>query len=134
MKTEELEKLARDTALSIYNSYRNVLVGTAPQCVHDLYARFRDVRPGDLVLETTAFLMPGRSALDGLGYLLRETWEPVVFSDPDFVWDEKAEGKPHPTERCYYIRTLDGREFRWTNASFISAPTDWPMRGQKEAA
>lgn len=126
----DLEKLAREVATALYNAYSNTLVGRAPQCVFDLGDRFKDVRAGDLVVEVTTCLMRnGRPAIDAVGHLLRITEEPVDFGDPEFVWDEKAEGRPHPTERCYYIRTLDGREFRWTNASFISAPSEWPMRG-----
>lgn len=131
----DLEKLARGIAIMAYNAHGAVLVGDAPQCVHDLRNRLKDIQVGDLVVETTTCNMDGRRgkkyyrpALDAVGYLLRITWEPVVWGDPDFVWDEKVEGEPHPTEKCTYIRTLDGREFRWTNASFVSAPTEWPMR------
>jgi hypothetical protein len=137
----DLEKLARDIATMAYNASGNVLVGHGPPCVFELSDRFRDVRVGDLVVETTTALMDGRKgpkyhrpALDAVGYLLRITWEPIVFTgDPDFVWDEKVEGRPHPKEECVYIRTLDGREFRWTNASFVSAPTEWPMRNSAKA-
>jgi hypothetical protein len=134
----DLDLLAKNIVAMAYNSYTNVIVGNAPQCVHDLYNRYQDVRIGDLVVELSTALMcfaegrcKYRSALDAVGYLLRVTQEPVVFSgDPDFVWDEAVEGCPHPTERCVYIRTLDGREFRWTNASFISAPTEYPIRAK----
>lgn len=136
----DLEKLARDIAVSLYNASGSVLVGKAPPCVFALSHRFRDIRVGDLVVESTTALMDGRRgekyyrpALDAVGYLLRITWEPIVFSDTTFVWDEEIEGQPHPTEKCTYIQTLDGREFRWTNASFISAPTEWPMRDQPDA-
>lgn len=136
----DLEKLARDIATMAYNASSVSLVGTGPQCVHDLRKRFEDIQPGDLVVETTTCLMDGRRgssgpkfhrpALDAVGYLIKITWEPIVFEgDPEFAWDDAVEGKPHPTEKCVYIRTLDGREFRWTNASFVSAPTEWPMRG-----
>ena len=124
----DLEKLAREIALLVYNSSGNVIVGDAPQCVHDLSDRFNDVRVGDLVVERTTSLMKSRPALDAVGYLLRAADEPMNVSYPDFEWDEKIEGKPMPKERVYYIRTLDGREFRWYNASLTSAPTEWPMR------
>lgn len=126
----ELEQIARAIVLSNYHAYVNTLVGTAPQCVHDLTNRYRDIRPGDFVIEITTALMfdRGRSSLDAVGQLLRITQEPADFGDPEFIWNEEEEGCPHPTERCTYIRTFDGREFRWTNASFISIPTEYPMR------
>lgn len=131
----DLEKLARGIAMMAYNASGAVLVGKAPQCVHDLRKRFEDIQVGDLIVEITTAGMDGRRgpkyfrpALDAVGYLVKVTWEPVVWGDPDFVWDEAVEGKPEPTEKCIYINTLDGREFRWTNASFVSAPTEWPMR------
>jgi hypothetical protein len=136
VKKDALEKLARDIATMAYNASGAVLVGNAPPCVHELRKRFEDIKIGDLVVETTTALMDGRRgekyfrpALDAVGYLVKVTWEPIVWEgDPDFVWDEVVEGKPHPTEKCTYIQTLDGREFRWTNASFVSAPNEWPMR------
>ncbi len=127
----DLEKLARQIATAMYNASSSVLVGNAPQCVHDLSARFRDIQPGDLVVERTTCLMAGRPALDAVGYFLRSAEEPFNISYPEFEWDEKVEGKPMPKETVYYIRTLDGREFRWHNADFMSAPTEWPMRGAK---
>lgn len=140
MKKDQLELLARQIVTTVYNSYASTLVGHGPPCVFDLNNRLRDIQVGDLVVETSTALMDGRNgekyyrpALDALGHLIKITWEPVVWSDPEFVWDEEIEGKPHPTEKCVYIRTLDGREFRWTNASFISAATEWPMRGSQKA-
>lgn len=133
--TFDLERLARQIVTMAYNAHSAVLVGRAPDCVHELRKRFDDIKEGDLVVETTTANMDGRRgekhfrpALDAVGYLIKITWEPVVWGDPDFVWDEAVEGRPEPTEKCVYIRTLDGREFRWTNASFISCPTEWPMR------
>lgn len=123
MTRAALEKLAREIGVSVYNAYCNTLVGTAPQGVHELNARMKDVRVGDLVVEMTTLLMPTRSPLDAVGYLLRETHEPVRFSDPDFVWDEKEEGAPascradflYPyarrsrisvVERFFYLRSI----------------------------
>ena len=34
-------------------------------------------------------------------------------------WDEECEGEPAPTERIWYIESLDGKLHRWTNADFI---------------
>lgn len=46
--------------------------------------------------------------------------EPVDFGDKSFVWDEQAEGRPHPTEPVWYIDRLDGEGIhRWVNCQFI---------------
>lgn len=138
MDIDELEKLARAIVTMAYNASGTVIMGNPTMRVEDLYRRFNDIQIGDLVVETSTALMDGRRgekyyrpALDALGYLVKITWEPVVWGDPDFVWDEAVEGKPEPTEKCVYIKTLDGREFRWTNASFISCPIEWPIRGAR---
>lgn len=138
MKRDDLEKLARAIVTMAYNASGALYMGKPTGRVEDLRRRFDDIQVGDLIVETSSALMDGRRgeknyrpALDALGYLVKVTWEPVVWGDPDFVWDEAAEGKPEPTEKCTYIRTLDGREFRWTNASFISCPVEWPIRGAK---
>jgi hypothetical protein len=114
----KLNSLAIDIQASVYNSYRATLIGANIYVVNSLYERFKDVRPGDLVVETTTFHMPGRAAIDAVGYLRRVVWEPIA------EWDDE----PRPTEKVFYIRTLDGREYRWTNADFISAPTEFPLR------
>lgn len=74
--------------------------------------------PGDLVFETgTAHRVyrgdPGRALL-AVGTLIRTAWEP-------FPGDWSDEPKV-PLERIYYIRGLDGREHRWTNAQFQRVP------------
>lgn len=131
MKHEELEKLARLIAIGTYNAYSHTLVGYGAPRIFELSDRLQDIQIGDLIVEITTCLMPLRPALDAVGVLLRITQEPVDFGDPDFVWNEEEEGRPHPTEKCTYIRTLDGREFRWTNASFVSVPAEHPMRTTK---
>lgn len=117
---EQLEELARIICRVTDNAYGASLVGNAAAATRALYDDLNDIRPGRMVVEITSLGM--RSYLDNLGTLLRVTDEPVVFSDPNFIWDEKEEGRPHPTEKCTYIKTLDGREFRWTNARFIAVP------------
>jgi hypothetical protein len=116
-------ELARIIRTVTYNAYIATLVGSAPPCTLKFNEFLRKPEFGQWVMETTTVGMGNRSDLDGVGILLRITQEPVVFSDPDFAWDEEVEGQPHPTEACTYIRTIDGREFRWTNASFIAVPT-----------
>lgn len=120
MTEEQLEEYARVLRTSAYNAYTNTLVGTAPQCIYDAGARMKAPVVGDWVIETSTIYMNGRSPLDAVGILEEAGREPVVWSDPDFVWDEEEQGVPHPTEQVWYIRTLDGRRFRWTNASIIA--------------
>lgn len=133
MTTDDLEQIARTMGVCAYTAWVAVLCGNPTGNQEQLNKRMRDIQVGDWIVETTTILMSvtGRSyrpALDAVGRLVKITQEKVVFSDPDFVWDETAEGKPHPTEACTYIKTLDGREFRWTNASFVSIPNEWPIR------
>lgn len=125
MSKKQLEELARIICTVTDNAYGCTFMSDAPVCVQRLRAAFDAIETGKLIMEQTTFRMKGRSPLDALGTLLRITQEPVVFSDPDFVWDEKEEGQPHPTEKCTYIKTLDGREFRWTNARFIAVPDEY---------
>jgi L-ascorbate metabolism protein UlaG (beta-lactamase superfamily) len=109
----DLEKLAREIVTMAYNASGAALMGKPTQRIEDLRRRFDDIQVGDLVVETSTALMDGRRgekyyrpALDAVGYLIKVTWEPIVFEgDPDFIWDETVEGKPHPTEKCVYIRT-----------------------------
>lgn len=139
MNKRELEELARVIGLSAYNAEGAALVGDPAPVTEAFYKRTQDVRIGDWVVERTTIAMSVsnthyRPALDAVGRLIKITEEKVAFDDPDFVWDEKEEGRPHPTEKCVYIRTLDGREFRWTNASFLSIPAEYPLRGVEQKA
>jgi hypothetical protein len=136
-KTEaELEQIARAIGVSNYLAYTASISGQHG-AARELYDRMKDVRVGDMVIEITTILMSVagkhyRPALDAVGHLVKITREKIVFSDPDFVWNEEEEGQPHPTEKCTYVKTLDGREFRWTNASFISVQTEYPTRKRSE--
>lgn len=134
MKKSLLEPIALAIANAAYNAYSHTLVGRAPPSVLALHDRLKDIRIGDIVVEITALHTPGRSALNAVGNLLRVTQEPVVFDDKSFVWDDEAEGRPHPRELCTYIQTLDGREYRWTNANFISVAAEWPLRNKQADA
>ncbi len=131
----ELEDIARAMGISAYLAHGALLYGNPTPNTEQLLARMRDIRPGDWVVEETTILMSvsgRRPALDAVGRLIKITRENVVFGDPDFVWDEAIEGTPHPTETCTYIRTLDDREFRWTNASFVSVPVEFPIRPSRK--
>jgi len=82
---------------------------------------------GDFVFENTSPPDETIPSINKVGWLQRIAHEPRFSNDE---WKEMAEGRPCPTERAYYIRTLDGREFRWTNAQMIALPagdslTDW---------
>jgi hypothetical protein len=104
-------------AQSAHLAYTNALVGNPAPSVAEALSRMRDVRVGDLVLETTTYYrQPWSSA--GLGYLMELEQEPV--SDEE-NWDGDL---PIPTEPVYYIRPLDGSQerVRWTNARFIALP------------
>lgn len=132
MKTEEaaqidLETLATTLRRAIYNAYLATLVGTPAETTRRYYERAKEPKVGDLVTEsTTVYGMRHENAtdLDGVGILEEVAREKVDFGDPEFVWDEQAEGRPHPTEKVFYIRTLDGRRFRWVNASFVAAVSE----------
>lgn len=121
-----IEALATSVRRLINNAVNATSVGNPAQVTEQFYKRSQDLRLGDLVAEmSTVYRSRGTSDIDAVGYLEEIAFEKVVFEgDPDFVWDEAVEGRPHPTERVYYIRTLDGRRFRWTNASFVAAPTE----------
>lgn len=125
-----LEQIASAFRRSAYNAYCNTLIGSAPRCITEAFQRMTNPVIGDWVIETTTigrFRHSGGTDLDAIGVLENVAAEPVKYSDPDFVWDEKEEGRPHPTERVYYIRTLDGRSFRWINANIVAiltAPLD----------
>jgi hypothetical protein len=126
----ELEAIATAFRRSAYNAYSNTLI-SGPKIITDAFNRMTNPQVGDWVIETsTVFMTRPRmrrspsSDLDGVGILEEIAWENVQFPDPGFVWNEEEEGRPHPTEKIYYIRTLDGRRFRWSNASIIAAQTD----------
>ena len=86
-----------------------------------LYARMKETGMGDLIIEISTLYQPVRD-LDAVGHLISVVNEPIGLELGADLWDESIEGRPHPTETVFYIKTLDQREFRWTNASFIAAP------------
>jgi hypothetical protein len=98
-----------------YNLYRATIVGDPAPFVRELGTRMANPQPGDLVLETTTLRRPNSYGAR-LGRLLRIVDEPF----PDWPDDEGDA----PLERVWYITLPDGREYRWTNASFIAVPTE----------
>lgn len=126
MSEIDLEILARAFRRTVYNAYGNTLIGSAPKAITDAYNRMKNPQVGDWVIESTTvdgMRHANATDLDGVGILEDIAQEKVDFGDNAEVWDEEVEGEPHPTETVYYIRTIDGRLFRWTNATIIAAPT-----------
>lgn len=115
-----LEIAATALRRATYNAHGLALAGSSPNAGRILEF-MRTMKPGNMVIETTTVwgMRKGMSDLDGIGILIREAVEPVR----ELVWDIETDG-PLPEERVYYIKTLDGREFRWTNASFIAVPCE----------
>lgn len=115
----DLSVLATKIRHGIYSSYSATLVGGAAEVTRRQFQRMSSPQIGDLAAEqTTIYISPD---IDAVGIIEEIAEEPVIFDDEEFVWDAEVEGKPHPLERVFYIRTLDGRRFRWTNANFIAA-------------
>lgn len=121
----ELQALATTMRRVIYNAYRATF-GSNTDAMRAYQARANQPRIGDLVIEATTIdrmRHEGGTDLDGIGHLEEIAWELVGLSDPDFAWDEAKDG-PRPKEEIFYLRTLDGRRFRWTDAQIIAAVTD----------
>lgn len=107
-----LNDLAVAIAEAANHSYAaTIIVGHIPVVVA-LQKRFEDIRPGDLVAEISS-----PATWRSLGHLLRIAEESLPYSDDDPA-----------TETVVYIRALDGTEVRWTNAKFISLPTEQTLR------
>ncbi len=99
-----------------YAAYSSSLQGT--QASLKRFNWFKAIKPGDLVMETSTMFMRGRDEIR-IGFLISDEREPM-FSDAE--WEEmKADYKEvRPTEQVFRIkRLIDGKESRWTNASFI---------------
>lgn len=122
-----LETISTAFRLCAYNCITNAMIGDAPLVVRRAYERMKNPSVGDWVIEASTiheFRHLNGADLNGIGVLEEIAWEKVDFEDPAFVWDEEAEGAPHPTERVYYIRTMDGRRFRWTNATIVAVQSE----------
>jgi hypothetical protein len=114
----ELRGLAEDLRRAIDLGFGLALSSRAP-AYGGRWRRLQEPRPGDLVAEVSTLYRD--NAIDAVGRLTRVQQDPVDYGEGADPWDEAAEGRPHPTETVYYIRTLDGREMRWTNAKFVAA-------------
>lgn len=106
------------------------LVGNPAPVVADMYARMRDPRPGDLVMETgTPFRRNDPDAqIKGFGILIGhreewastdEEWAAACAEDPDVREDERFH------DHAWYVQYGPAAEdvCRWTNCEFIAIPT-----------
>lgn len=108
-------EIARVLRVSAYRAYLNTLIGAAPPCVQEAYKRMTHPRVGDWVIEISTIYIASRSDVEGVGVLEEIAREPIDFLE----WDEAEDG-PVPEETVYYLRLIDGRRFRWSNASIIA--------------
>lgn len=119
MERAELESLARYIRQTADSLWSATLIHPGPK-YQDLRRDMEVLTPGGLVAEVSTLGI--KPAINAVGYLIKKTEEPVDFGPGADPWDEVAEGRPHPTEPIWYIKTLDGREMRWHNARFIRVP------------
>jgi hypothetical protein len=115
--SEARARLAEAIRKGLCEAWNAVLIGNAPPVTQRYYEATKKLEVGSLVVEISTQFRDNH--LDAVGFLEKITKEPV-FSDEDESWDTDVDG-PEPLETCYYIRTLDGRLFRWHNAKFIRA-------------
>lgn len=124
IQNQSLELLALATTMrrAIYNAYR-ATIGSNTEAMRAYQARANQPRVDDLVIEATSIHRvrhEGETDLDGIGTLEKIAWEPIGLGDPDFAWDEVEEG-PRPKEEAFYLRSFDGRRFRWIDAQIVAA-------------
>lgn len=112
----QLEEAARLVCCSAYAAYMATLRGDVPAGSHKNF----DAVVGRTVFEWAMFRMGGR-ILDCIGVLERMEREPICTPE-QWAADGEDQNEPIPTEMAWHIRTLDGREVRWTNALFILVP------------
>jgi hypothetical protein len=136
IKRAQLQEAARLACYSAYAAYTATLRGDVPAGSHKNF----DPVVGEPVVEVSTISMwddPERYAvreefahlrdvLNCIGTLERIAWEPCHTPEE---WEElKTEGEEVPKQKAWYIRTLDGREFRWENANFIRVPNTRDFR------
>lgn len=119
----QLRQAARLACFSAYAAYAATLRGDVPV---GSYKNFDPV-VGHPVVEYAMSRLSSMDVLDCIGVLERNLREPR-FSQEE--WNENGDGpeRPIPDEEVWYIRTLDGREVRWTNALFIRVPDSADFR------
>jgi hypothetical protein len=114
-----LVRIANAIRVSAHALWCSTLRGGALSMDEFWSGELRVLEPGRLVYEASTVHYPARS-IDAVGLFLRSAREPVFTLEQ---WEEGGGGEdPIPLETVYYIQTLDGREFRWTNATFYAVP------------
>lgn len=117
----QLEEAARLVCCAAYAAYMATLRGDVPAGSHKNF----EAVVGTTVFECMMFRMKKTGILDCIGVLERMEHEPFCTEEH---WRDPVNGhgalisEPVPTEKVWYIRTLDGREVRWTNALFVRVP------------
>lgn len=124
MKDANILKLLEANA---YRVYQTALSGALGSGQDSLWKKISNPEVGDLVLETTT-LWSANSDGKRLGRLMSIAREEYPISEDDRKqYLDRGESTPH--EKVYYLELLDGREMRWTNASFIKVfETPWDPR------
>lgn len=118
---EQLKEAARLACASAYAAYSATLRGDVPVGSRKNF----DAVEGKPVFECMMWRMGQNNILDCIGVLDRTLREPICSEEH---WRDPVNGhgaypeEPVPTEQVWYIRTLDGREVRWTNALFVRVP------------
>lgn len=91
-------------------------------------AWMRSPKVGDMVVEiTTAFMRESdvdRARYDSFGTLLAVAHEPF-HSDNEWESVKDDFDGVRPTEKVYYVATMDGAIARWTNARFVRVPKSY---------
>lgn len=117
-RDDQLSEVAGFIRAIVGNAWDAVLCGSPNPVQEALHARMLNYKRGDLVVELSTLYMQDRD-LDAVGRLVLVANEPIDYPE----WEEEEDG-PRPMERVFYIDTLDGRRFRWTNARFLAAPIE----------
>lgn len=106
-----------------------VLVGNPAPKVAEMYARMRDLRPGDLVMEVTHHGHDTDTKIKGFGILIAyrdewmstgEEWAAELAEDRDL---DPVADRFH--DHAWYVQYGPAAEdvCRWTNCEFIAVPT-----------
>ena len=127
----QLQQAARLAAYSAYAAYMATLRGDVPAGSHQNF----QPEVGVPVVEISTIGMWDnlvhykldesrehlRDVLNCIGTLERIANEPL-YTPEQWVEMGESENDPISSQKAWYIRTLDGREFRWENALFIRVP------------